>query len=126
MIESTPVADTHDLAAAEEFLSRRRLALPRLALALSATLLVMVAAVAIGPADIPPDATLRILLSHLPGVQLDSGLSQAWRDIIWEVRVPRILAAGLVGSTLAMAGVTYQGVFRNPLAEPYLLGVASG
>ncbi|MBI1885765.1 MAG: iron ABC transporter permease [Chloroflexi bacterium] len=85
-----------------------------------------VLAAAVGPANIPLDATVRIVLSRLPGVDLADGLPQAWRDIIWEVRLPRVLLAGLVGATLALAGATYQGVFRNPLAEPYLIGVAPG
>jgi len=46
--------------------------------------------------------------------------------IILDVRLPRILLAGLVGAALAVAGATYQGLFRNPLADPYLLGVAAG
>lgn len=46
--------------------------------------------------------------------------------IIWQIRLPRVLLAALVGGSLALAGVAYQGIFRNPLADPYLLGVASG
>jgi iron complex transport system permease protein len=46
--------------------------------------------------------------------------------IIWRIRLPRVLLAAVVGGSLALAGVAYQGIFRNPLADPYLLGVASG
>ncbi len=46
--------------------------------------------------------------------------------IIWQIRLPRVLLAGLVGASLSLSGVAFQGVFRNPLADPYLLGVASG
>jgi len=46
--------------------------------------------------------------------------------IVWEIRLPRVLLAGLVGGTLAYSGAAYQGMFRNPLADPYLLGVAAG
>ena len=99
---------------------------PRLALGLALLLIVALVALSMGPASIPLDATVRIVLSRLPGLELADGLSATWRDIIWEVRVPRVLLAGLVGATLAMAGATYQGVFRNPLAEPYLIGVATG
>jgi iron complex transport system permease protein len=87
---------------------------------------VSLAALALGPANIPLDATARILLSHLPGVDVSGGISAAWQNIIWEVRLPRVLLAGLAGASLAMAGATYQGVFRNPLADPYLIGVATG
>ena len=60
----------------------------------------------------------------LPGV--DTALTDTEETILWELRVPRVVLAALVGSTLALAGATYQGVFRNPLADPYLLGVAAG
>jgi iron complex transport system permease protein len=51
--------------------------------------------------------------------------SASW-TIIWNVRLPRVVLAGLVGAMLSMAGASYQGVFRNPLVDPYLLGVAAG
>jgi iron complex transport system permease protein len=47
-------------------------------------------------------------------------------SIIWQIRAPRVVLAALVGSTLSVAGASYQGVFRNPLVDPYLLGVAAG
>jgi len=46
--------------------------------------------------------------------------------IIFDIRLPRVILAGFVGSALATAGATYQGLFRNPLADPYLIGVAQG
>ena len=46
--------------------------------------------------------------------------------IIWQIRLPRVVLGALVGSMLAGGGAAYQGVFRNPLADPYLLGVAAG
>ena len=85
-----------------------------------------IVAVAVGPANVSLEAAVRILASHLPGVGISEEVSPAWRNIIWEVRLPRVLLAGVVGATLAMAGATYQGVFRNPLADPYLIGVATG
>jgi iron complex transport system permease protein len=48
-----------------------------------------------------------------------------WR-IIWQIRLPRVVLAGIVGSMLSLAGASYQGVFRNPLVDPYLLGAAAG
>jgi len=53
-------------------------------------------------------------------------VSSANWDIIWNVRMPRVALAGIVGATLSLAGASYQGVFRNPLVDPYLLGVAAG
>ncbi len=99
---------------------------PRFLLAAVALLAAVTLALAVGPAGIPLDATARILLSRLPGVEMADSLPALWRDIIWEVRLPRVLLAGLTGAVLAMAGATYQGVFRNPLADPYLIGVATG
>ena len=55
-----------------------------------------------------------------------SPLSATEAAIVWDVRLPRIVLAGLVGAALAMAGAAFQGVFRNPLADPFLLGAAAG
>jgi iron complex transport system permease protein len=99
---------------------------PRLALGLGALVAAAMLAAAIGPADIPADAVARIILSRLPGVNLADSLPQSWSDIVWEIRLPRVVIAGLVGATLAFSGATYQAVFRNPLADPYLIGVAAG
>ncbi|MFD2399471.1 iron chelate uptake ABC transporter family permease subunit [Prauserella oleivorans] len=63
------------------------------------------------------------------GAQLTGGtspLSEREAAIVWELRMPRVLLAGLVGAALAGAGAAFQGVFRNPLADPYLLGAAAG
>jgi iron complex transport system permease protein len=54
------------------------------------------------------------------------GISSANWDIIWNIRMPRVVLAGIVGSMLSLAGASYQGVFRNPLVDPYLLGAAAG
>jgi iron complex transport system permease protein len=62
--------------------------------------------------------------AHLPGVR--SPLSPTDEAILWDIRMPRVVLGALVGAMLAIAGATYQGVFRNPLADPYLLGVAAG
>ncbi len=61
---------------------------------------------------------------HLPGVS--TSLSPTDEAVLWQIRVPRVVLAALVGAMLSLAGATYQGVFRNPLADPYLLGVAAG
>lgn len=87
---------------------------------------VVVVATSIGPVPIAPDETARIVLFHLhvPVGAIDEG--GAYDRIIWDVRLPRVITAGLVGATLAIAGSSYQAVFRNPLADPYLIGVAAG
>ena len=84
------------------------------------------AGVTLGPAQLGWWAVLKELVSHLPLVDVDSGLTEREATILWELRVPRVVLGGLVGATLASAGAAYQGVFRNPLADPYLLGVAAG
>lgn len=66
------------------------------------------------------------LLDRLPLVSIDSGVSPLESTVLWEIRMPRVVLAALVGSMLSLAGASYQGVFRNPLVDPYLLGVAAG
>ncbi len=86
----------------------------------------VVVGILVGPIEIGAADALRSLGArlNLPGVE--STLGQTEETILWELRVPRVVLAALVGATLALAGATYQGVFRNPLADPYLLGVAAG
>lgn len=55
-----------------------------------------------------------------------SSADAASANIIWKIRVPRVILAGLVGAALAMAGAAFQGLLKNPLADPYTLGVSSG
>jgi iron complex transport system permease protein len=83
-------------------------------------------ATAIGSVHIPFFTMCRILLSRLPYVDIASTWPGTWETIILEIRLPRVILAGLVGAALALAGATYQGLFRNPLADPYLIGVAQG
>lgn len=83
-------------------------------------------AVLVGPADLSPADVVREIASHIPFIGVDSGLDRRQAAIVWELRMPRAVLGALVGGTLAVAGAAYQGVFRNPLADPYLLGVAAG
>ncbi|WP_030171782.1 iron ABC transporter permease [Spirillospora albida] len=80
----------------------------------------------VGAADLPASGVVRALADRVPLVSLDSGLGPVGESIVWELRVPRVLMAAVVGGLLALAGAGYQGVFRNPLADPYLLGAAAG
>lgn len=82
--------------------------------------------VVVGSAGLDPGAVVRELLDGLPGVSLDSGLTDVEQAILWDIRLPRVVLGAMVGGILATAGATYQGVFRNALADPYLLGVAAG
>jgi iron complex transport system permease protein len=98
----------------------------RLVLGLVVALAVALFALSRGAADIPVADIVRILVSHLPGVDVSGAWPESWDRIIWDIRLPRVLMAGLVGATLAFSGAAYQGVLRNPLADPYLIGVAAG
>lgn len=89
-----------------------------------ALLAAIVAGTAIGPVGIAPDDVLRVLGRHLLPWEVDA--PPLADTIVWDIRLPRVLLAGLVGGTLAYSGAAYQGIFRNPLADPYLLGVAAG
>jgi iron complex transport system permease protein len=84
------------------------------------------AALAFGPVRLPPAGVAAEVLNLLPGVELRSGLSQRQAGIVTQIRLPRVILGLLVGAMLALAGAAYQGTFRNPLADPYLLGVAAG
>lgn len=84
------------------------------------------AGVLIGPVKLPPQAVVLGLADHLPFIHAHSGLSTTDAAILFEIRLPRVVLGLMVGSMLAMAGSAYQGVFRNPLADPYLLGAAAG
>jgi iron complex transport system permease protein len=85
-----------------------------------------VAGLAFGPVRINPVGVAAALLNLIPGVDIDSGLSERDVAIVTQLRLPRVVLGLLVGAMLALAGGCYQGVFRNPLADPYLLGVAAG
>jgi len=80
----------------------------------------------VGPAGIGASSIVRDALSHVPLLGIHSHLSSTDSAIVWQLRAPRVALALLVGGMLALAGGSYQGVFRNPLVDPYLLGVAAG
>jgi iron complex transport system permease protein len=93
---------------------------------LGAVLVAGVAGIAFGPVSLPPGSVAAELLNLIPGVHIDSGLTEREIAIITQIRLPRVVLGLLVGGMLALAGGCYQGVFRNPLADPHLLGVAAG
>jgi iron complex transport system permease protein len=80
----------------------------------------------VGPAPIGVSTIVRSALSHVPLLHVDSHMSQEDAAIVWQLRAPRVVLGLLVGGMLSLAGGAYQGVFRNPLVDPYLLGVAAG
>jgi iron complex transport system permease protein len=96
-----------------------------LAIALAALVVALAVGVSVGPADLSPATVAEALLVRLPW---HPALSVPAIDtaIVWQIRLPRVILGALVGAMLAGGGAAYQGVFRNPLADPYLLGVAAG
>ena len=86
----------------------------------------MLVGLTLGPAGLDPGKVFASLVDLLPGVDTGGGLDGTGHTILFEIRFPRVLLGALVGATLALAGSAYQGIFRNPLADPYLLGVAAG
>jgi iron complex transport system permease protein len=91
-----------------------------------AVLAATVIATAFGAVAIPPSAVARELLDRLPLIDVDSGLTAREASIVWDIRFPRVVLALVVGAMLSIAGASYQGAFRNPLADPWLLGAAAG
>jgi iron complex transport system permease protein len=82
--------------------------------------------VAIGPVFIHPGVLLRILAEALPGLDLAADWPASLTTIVLKVRLPHTALITISGAALAGSGAAYQGVFRNPLADPFLIGVASG
>jgi iron complex transport system permease protein len=78
----------------------------------------------VGPVHLGAVNVVRATFAHVFG--LHSPLSGSDDAILWQLRLPRVILGAIVGGTLAAAGAAYQGVFRNPLADPYLLGAAAG
>jgi iron complex transport system permease protein len=89
-------------------------------------LLVLVAGVATGTVAVAPSDTLAILAHRLLGLDVARTWSPAAETIVMDLRLPRVLTAMTVGVGLAISGATFQGLLRNPLADPYVLGTASG
>jgi iron complex transport system permease protein len=97
-----------------------------LAAALALLVAVAMAGLLTGAVGLSPDGVARGLLDQMPFVHVASGLTPLEHGILFQLRLPRVLMGAAVGGLLAIAGAGYQGVFRNPLADPYLLGAAAG
>jgi len=95
------------------------------AIGIAVLLVVMMVAVAAGSVSIHIATTLGIILRAL-GFPITETWAASTTTIVLDLRVPRVLTAAVVGGGLAVAGATFQGLLRNPLADPYVLGSASG
>lgn len=97
-----------------------------LLIALTVLVAAMLVGMLSGAAGLPVSRVLYEMVDWIPFIRLDSGLSTIERNVLLELRLPRVLLGAMVGGLLALAGAGYQGVFRNPLADPYTLGAAAG
>jgi iron complex transport system permease protein len=86
----------------------------------------VVASLMVGPVLLEARSIIASMLDRLPFIEMESGLDPREEAILWQIRMPRIVLGVIVGSMLSAAGAAYQGVFRNPLADPYLLGAGAG
>ena len=101
-------------------------------LVLAAVLLVsVIAGIGFGPVSIPFSQVWQVMLHRLGGLLTGSalpleGVRESTQNIVWFLRAPRVLLGGLVGAALTLSGVGMQAFTKNPLAEPYILGISSG
>jgi iron complex transport system permease protein len=102
--------------------SRSRPFVINLALLVVAVLL----SIGVGSVFIPPAMVVRMLAHSLPGITIKPDWPEAFASILFQIRLPHTALMLLTGAALGGSGAAYQGLFRNPLADPYLIGVASG
>jgi putative membrane permease protein, fecCD transport family len=98
----------------------------RLVLLALALLLTPAFTVVIGAAAVPLDEVIGVLASHIPGLDVQITWDRSIDAIVWDTRLPRIIAGVAVAAILGVSGVVLQAVVRNALAEPYVLGVSAG
>jgi len=88
--------------------------------------LALLLSIALGAVTIPPGNAFLILLNKLAWFNFPVDWPVYFETILWEIRLPHAILVGLTGAALGASGAAFQGLFRNPLADPYLIGVASG
>ncbi|MCD4670577.1 MAG: iron chelate uptake ABC transporter family permease subunit [Actinomycetia bacterium] len=91
--------------------------------------LIIIVASSVGSARVPITQTYKLVLDGIPLIRnlVDiTDINPNYRTIIQDVRLPRVFLAVLVGMALSASGVMYQGLFRNPMADPYIIGISSG
>jgi len=124
---SIPGDSMKDIVSQEEInriTKKRRLVFPLMVVMYVLPFLLILWSLFIGRFEMEPGNVLKILFS--PIIPMEHTWSSAEETIIFQVRLPRIIAAVMVGASLAMAGAAYQGLFKNPLVSPDILGVSSG
>jgi iron complex transport system permease protein len=91
-------------------------------------LVTLIFAVAVGPASIEAGTVFKIILSKIPIISLTFQMAgqKSAEVIIFHLRLPRVIQGALIGASLAVSGVVIQGLFKNPLADPFVIGISSG
>ena len=105
---------------------RGKLLLKPIILAAGLAFIAACLSLAVGTISIPVTTVLKVFLSRLPGLDIHIDWPVTFETILLDLRFPRTVLIALTGASLAGSGAAYQGLFRNPLADPYLIGVASG
>lgn len=120
-----PVTHSADVATSA---AGRAFRLPPLALGVAVLVLVLAVTVSVtnGAAGLPIGGIITAMADRVPLSGVESTLTDRQEAILFQIRLPRTVLGMLVGGALGMSGASYQGVFRNPLADPYLLGVSAG
>lgn len=94
-----------------------------LLLLLALLLVALAASLSLGAVNVPLAESLGVIVRHLAGAPAEASTADL---VIWQIRLPRVLLSVLVGAALAVSGALVQGLFRNPLADPSLIGVSGG
>ncbi|WP_176446617.1 iron ABC transporter permease [Lentibacillus sp. CBA3610] len=95
-------------------------------LAFAFLLVSMLAAISVGSVSVPVSDIVKIIGAQFFRLPIADQVDSTYVNIVSQIRLPRVLLAGFVGASLAIAGAAFQGLLRNPLADPYILGVSSG
>ncbi|HHY81390.1 MAG TPA: iron chelate uptake ABC transporter family permease subunit [Clostridiales bacterium] len=111
------------------FIHKKKLYKYLFAAALLVLVFIMLLSCTLGAANISIIDSLRIILSGIPllrNIAGDETIPRSYHTIVWTVRMPRIFLSALIGAGLSIVGSAFQGMFRNPMADPYILGISSG
>lgn len=126
--ETTAAGDQQHMVEADESLTGGAYQLSPVAVAAACAALLAVGLLSAtsGAAGLPVAGVLASLFDWVPLIDIDSSLTARQESVLFQIRLPRLVLGMLVGASLGMAGASYQGIFRNPLADPFFLGVSAG
>src|SRR5699024_10996040 len=82
--------------------------------------------VSIGTVKVPVMSIIKMMVGKATHLPIADSVDPMYQKIVMDVRFPRVVLSGIIGASLAVAGAAFQGLLRNPLADPYTLGVSSG